>query len=346
MPASVFPPATYCARCHAGAYHQWEQSLHRNSFREPFYKKNVDLLNDSKGIEFSRHCEGCHNPIALFSGALTPKSQLIRTFDDDGITCSVCHSIEKLQPMRGNGAYVLAAPSVMVDAAGRRIPGVVPDAEILAHPDRHARAVMQPFYRSSEFCGACHNSNLPVSLTGLNWLRGFSTYDEWRASSYSHESPLPYYEKPAANCQTCHMQPEAANPGDAASRGGAISSHRWLGGNTAVPFYYQMQEQLDRTQAFLQRQRLAVDIFALQPATAGADTGLIAAPGEPTGAIKPGEAYKALVLVQNSGIGHSLVPEQRDIYEAWLEFAVTSGGGTIWRSGGLLPDGRARSFRA
>ncbi|MGH9481421.1 MAG: multiheme c-type cytochrome [Terriglobales bacterium] len=337
MPASAFPSAAYCGHCHAAAYRQWQESLHRNAFREPFYKKNVDLLNETKGIEYSRHCEGCHNPIALFSGALTPHATLTRSFDGDGITCSVCHSITKLQPMRGNGAYVMGMPAVMTDAGGRRMPGMVPDSEILAHPDLHARAVMQPFYRSAEFCGTCHNSNLPGSLTGYKWLRGFGTYDEWQASAYSHSSPLPFYDKPVATCQTCHMAPEPAGPGEMAEHAGNIASHRWLGGNTAVPFYYGMKEQLQRTQEFLSRQKIAIDIFALQPA---GSSRLLGAPGDPAATVSPGETVVALVVVKNTGLGHSLVPEQRDIYEAWLEFAVAAADGRrVWQSGGILPGG-------
>lgn len=55
-----FPPASQCARCHPGVHRQWLESAHRNSFREPFYKKNVDLLIQERGIEVTRHCEGCH----------------------------------------------------------------------------------------------------------------------------------------------------------------------------------------------------------------------------------------------------------------------------------------------
>ena len=99
----AFPTAAYCGHCHTGAYHQWSESLHRNAFREPFYLKNVTFLNDTKGIEYSRHCEGCHSPISLLSGALTQNSHVDRKVsDDEGVTCSVCHSIAKLQPMKGN----------------------------------------------------------------------------------------------------------------------------------------------------------------------------------------------------------------------------------------------------
>src|SRR4051812_47477098 len=71
----LVPSAAYCANCHQEAHKQWRESAHANSFREPFYIKNVQVLIDTKGIEYTRHCEGCHNPTALFSGALTKGSR-------------------------------------------------------------------------------------------------------------------------------------------------------------------------------------------------------------------------------------------------------------------------------
>src|SRR5438045_506001 len=66
-----FPKAEFCAKCHEDAHKEWRQSAHANSFRNPFYIKNVNQLIDTKGIEYTRHCDGCHNPIALFTGALS-----------------------------------------------------------------------------------------------------------------------------------------------------------------------------------------------------------------------------------------------------------------------------------
>ncbi len=61
----AFPTAQYCGHCHQEAYHQWRESVHSNSFRAPWYLKNVNTLIDEKGVQYSRHCEGCHNPVAL-----------------------------------------------------------------------------------------------------------------------------------------------------------------------------------------------------------------------------------------------------------------------------------------
>jgi Tfp pilus assembly protein PilF len=56
-----------------------------------------------------------------------------------------------------------------------------------------------------------------------------------------------------------------------------------------------------------------------------------------------------MVVIQNKNIGHSLIPEVRDLYEAWVEFTVTQADGKeIYHSGFLKPDGtldrRAHSF--
>ena len=205
---SSFPTAKYCGHCHQEAYEQWRQTAHANSFRAPWYIKNTNLLRDTKGIEYTRHCEGCHNPIALVSGALTKGSPIDRHFDQDGVTCSVCHSIQKVDT-RGTGSYVIAQPAVMVDADGKPIYGEVSDKEVLAHLDRHSKAVMKDFYHTSEFCSACHKAALPKILNDYKWQRAIFLYDEWQQASFTKQSPLPFYVKPSVStCQTCHMPSE------------------------------------------------------------------------------------------------------------------------------------------
>ena len=101
----AFLPATYCAHCHEEAYRQWRQALHSNAFRTPFYRTSVNILPRTIGIEYTRHCDSCHNPIGVLSGALTQDSPVDRSFDEDGVTCTACHSIERVQSTVGNGGY-------------------------------------------------------------------------------------------------------------------------------------------------------------------------------------------------------------------------------------------------
>ncbi len=346
---SNFLSAEYCGHCHEASYHQWRESAHANANRAPWYKSNVHLLNVEKGIAFSRHCEGCHNPVALLGGDLTKGAPESHSYDADGVSCSFCHAVQKVDT-RGTGSYTVGVPAVLVDETGAPIRRPVSDGEILAHLDRHSAAVMKPFYKTSEYCAACHKAALPQELTDYKWLRAMSPYDEWQNSSFAGQSPLPFYSKPAVStCETCHMQREALVGRDPGAKKGMLASHRWLGANTLIPQYYDYKEQSEKIRAYLKNNVLNVDIFALEeasPAPAkGASAGNIEAlpPIAPLGSVPfrvtPGQKLTVSVVIQNKGAAHSLVPEQRDMYEAWVDFTVKNAAGELLAESGALQVG-------
>jgi Tfp pilus assembly protein PilF len=345
----AFPKATYCAHCHQQAYSMWRQALHSNSFRTPFYRTSVNILPRTKGIEFTRHCDSCHNPIGVLAGAMTQKSKVDRQFDSDGLTCTTCHSIQQLKSTEGNGGFVMGVPAVMVDENGKRIPGEVPYDEILKHPERHSKAVMKDFYRTPEFCAACHKANLPNPLNDYKFVRAFTVYDEWQNSKFSQRNPLTFYTGDFKTCQTCHMVrvPALSQNQEYGAKHGTFASHRWLAGNTAVPFYYRFDEQLQKTIEFLQSGAyLNVDLFAIRKRNSEE---MIAPLGLKPFTLAANDTVQTMVVIQNKNIGHSLIPEVRDLYEAWVEFTVTQQDGKeIYHSGFLNPDGmldrRAHSF--
>ena len=350
MSPKSFPTAQYCGHCHQEAYHQWRESIHSNSFRAPWYLKNVNSLIDEKGVQYARHCEGCHNPVALLSGDLSQGMPKKRPFEDEGVTCSTCHSIVSTDST-GTGSYVMGTPAVLVDEAGAPITRPVSDAEILAHLDRHSKAVMRPLYQTAEFCAACHKAAIPRSLDDYKWLRAISLYDEWQGASFTKQSPLPFYRKDVVStCQTCHMVREPLPTGaiDPGAKDGQLISHRWAAGNTLIPQYYKFDEQAEKVVAFLKNASdgkgvLNVDIFALEKenaAATAADQVLVAPLGLTAFSLTPGETLVAGVVIQNKGIGHSFIPEQRDFYEAWVDFTVKDASGkTLVESGFIQPDG-------
>ncbi len=341
------PSAQWCGHCHQGIYAEWRQSAHANSFRTPWYTKNVNLLIDQRGIERSRHCEGCHNPTALFSGMLTtgaPRDAVARPFDQDGVTCMTCHAIRSLQAERGLGSYVMGVPAAMVDEKGSPVTGLPSDADIYAHLDRHRAAVMRDIYKQPEFCGTCHKANLPRTLNDYKWLRAFTTYDEWQQSAWAGKSPIPFFPKDkVSTCQTCHM-PLAASDDPAAKiagNDGEVHSHRWPGANTAIPVEYGYDEQMETVIAFLKKS-LRVEVFGVQVEHAGKTSPVVAPLDDPANlkkagyALHGGDIATVDVVVQNTAIGHSLVPEQRDMYESWLAVEVHDDHGRlVYESGGL-----------
>lgn len=346
----AFPEAEYCGTCHQEAYSQWRQALHSNAFRTPFYRTSVNILirDKTRGIASARHCDSCHNPIGVLSGALTENSKIDRAkFDSDGLTCMTCHSVVKINNPNGNAGLTMGVPAVMVDEKGNRIPGEVPYAEILEHPERHSQAVMHDFLHKPEFCAACHKANLPATLNDYKFVRAFTAYDEWQQSKFSQRNPLTFYTADFTTCQGCHMKRNATVLEDYGAKNGTFASHRWLAGNTAVPFYYGFDEQLDKTIEFLRSGNyLNVDVFALRKN--GAEK-MIAPLGSVAYDLAPSDAVEAYVVIQNKNIGHSLIPEVRDLYEAWVEFTVKDAQGKeIYHTGFLKPDGmldpRAHSF--
>ena len=348
-----FPTAEYCGHCHQEAHKQWRESAHSNANRVPYYLKNVAMLNDTKGVEFSRHCEGCHDPISVVAGALTQGAPKKRPYDQDGVTCTVCHSIQKVDT-RGTGSYVMGVPAVLVDEDGKPITRKVSDGEILAHLDRHSKAVMKDFYRTSEFCSSCHKAALPRTLNDYKWQRAIFLYDEWQNSSFAKQSPLPFYVKDSVStCQTCHMQREGLKLTDSGAKKGQLASHRWLGANTVIPKIYGFDEQAAQDRAVPSEQRLQCRHLrhrtrrnGRQQLVDGRSPPPLASPNSPS---HPGETITADVVIQNKGIAHSHVPEQRDFYESWVEFTVKdSTGKTLHQSGFIKPNGdldeRAHSF--
>ena len=335
-----FPTAQYCGHCHQESHKQWRESAHSNSNRVPYYLRNVGLLNTEKGIEFSRHCEGCHDPIALVAGALTDGAPKKRPYDQDGVTCSVCHAIQKVDT-RGTGSYTMGVPAVLVDAAGAPITRPVTDAEILTHLDRHSAAVMRPFYKTSEFCASCHKAALPHTLNDYKWQRAMSPYDEWQNSSFAKQSPLPFYKKDTVStCQTCHMQTEALAGKDYGAKNGKLASHRWLGANSLIPKLYGFEEQGSRIEQFLKNSVFNVDLFALEQGGKQEAATLIAPLGQTAFTLSATGPVTVSVVIQNKGIAHSHVPEQRDMYESWVKFTVTDAAGKVLHaSGDLQPSG-------
>ncbi|HZM89542.1 MAG TPA: tetratricopeptide repeat protein [Blastocatellia bacterium] len=365
IPVDQFFPASRCLTCHADTHAAWSESLHRNAAREPFYRESADILLRSRGIESTRHCESCHTPVALFSGALTkdaPKQEApFTSLDHEGVTCTVCHSITEAR-LDGTGSFTIRRPALLAKGDGSPIFGNFTDQQILADVPGHKRAVMRPLLRQPEFCATCHKVDAPPSLKGYKKVRRSSTYDEWQQSGASHESILPYYRRDArADCRACHM-PRIESTNDRAAKTGMIASHRWLGANTVAPLFYGQQTQAALIETFLKKDHLSVDIFAIRnestgdllmplpkPETATPRLGALTSKSV-TLNLLPGAEVTVEVVVANRNIAHSFPPQVRDLYECWVEFeAIDRVGKTIYHSGFIKPDGmldeRAHVYR-
>ena len=310
----------------------------RNAFREPFYQANVNHLIRDRGIAVTRHCESCHNPVALFSGALTKDAKIERPFDDEGVTCSVCHSIQSATT-EGIGSYTIAPPALLELTDGRRIKDAS-DRDIFADVESHRRAMMRPLLQQPEFCASCHKAAVVPALNGRKWFRTFSVFDEWQQSAFSGETVQPLNARAYENCQSCHM-PRQQTTG--------YALHRWPGGNTAIPAHYGWPQQVKATEEFLKKDIISVDIFALHRPTT--DPPAVIAPIQDSTTVNAGQKVSVDVVLANRGVGHSFPAELRDMFEAWVEFKATDARGKVLiHSGAVSADGTlewsAHAYRA
>jgi tetratricopeptide (TPR) repeat protein len=276
----------------------------------------------------------------LFTGALTKNSKVKRPFDDDGVSCIACHSIQSANS-KGIGGYVMGEPALLVKEDGTRLLAAVTDQQILDDIPSHRRAMMRPLLRQPEFCGACHKSQVPRELNDYKFLRAFMVADELQMSSFSKESPHPFYVRDKETCNSCHMKREAAPLFDVSAKQGKLASHRWAAANTAIPFFYKWPEQLDAVTKFLENDALGIDIFAIRRKSRGVTPEEFIAPvNRSSFTIAGGDRITTDVVITNKNIGHSFPPELRDFYEAYVELTVTGDAGKqLYSSGFIKPDG-------
>jgi tetratricopeptide (TPR) repeat protein len=140
------------------------------------------------------------------------------------------------------------------------------------------------------------------------------------------------------------MQREPLKTTDYGAKQGQLASHRWLGANTVVPQYYHYDEQGKRIVEFLQANVFNVDIFGIEtgePEKNGASTAKLVAPlGSAPFELQGAQRVTVSVVIQNKGIAHSHVPEQRDMYESWVEFTVKDASGKVIAESGDVKPGK------
>ncbi len=332
--------AETCRRCHPDAVAQWETSAHRfSSFNNPFYRTSVEKFRETAGKERSQWCAGCHDPAIMLAGNMTKEIDPLVPESQAGLTCLACHAIDRLHGLEGNGNYNIAdeTPSPYLFDSAADGPGrFLADQLIKAKPGPHKRMMLKPFFRTSEFCSACHKVSLDVPVNSYRFFRGQNEYDNWHDSGVSQNAARTFYLPKAVKvCQDCHMPPEDAPLGDVAAKNGKIRSHRFLAVNTALPYVRGDFDTIDRIERFLRDEKLTVDLFAMQ--VGPQETDLIRAIDRSLPNLVPGEEVVFEVVVRNKGVGHTFPGGTNDSNESWIDFRVTDAesGEELMRSGAI-----------
>ncbi len=197
-PYGAFEPDAVCIECHLDITRQHHQAMMSQSYVhhwdeiEYFELALPHALKDEKVAGVKAGCNGCHAPLAFLAGDIPPKRPAENTRANEGVSCDLCHSIvgyEGEVPFNFN----------WIVEPGEVKQGVRNGTESPYHGIKP-----NPFLRSADFCGTCHNERDPFD----QWVK--ATHLEWR------ESPQ---GKAGIVCQDCHMPPAAGN--SAPEAGGA-----------------------------------------------------------------------------------------------------------------------------
>lgn len=288
IPKSFFLESETCKQCHADIYREWEGSAHHfSSFNNQWYRKSIEYMQDTVGIQPSKWCAGCHDPALLLTGMFDrPVREVENTPEGQaGLGCVMCHSIVAVQSTMGQNNYVLEYPPLN-DLANSKNPVVhnLVDFLLKLNPEPHRRVFMKPFVKrqTAQFCSACHKVHLDFPVNHYRWVRGFNEYDNWQASGISGEGARSFYYPPhPQTCSDCHMP--LVRSSDFGNYAGLIHSHRFPAANTALPYENEDAKQLETVENFMKANQVTVDIFGISPEAPRTERTTAPLPTEGTG---------------------------------------------------------------
>src|SRR5262245_8997065 len=353
----------YCMKCHEDIYKDHLHSAHKfSSFNNPAYLFSVRETRKTAGIQASRWCAGCHDPVPFLSGQFDdPK------FDDEknptahaGITCTVCHAMVKVNSTRGNGDYVIEEPEHYPFAFSKNaFLQEVNNRLIKAKPDFHKKTFLKPFHKTSDFCSTCHKVSLPVELNQYKeFPRGQDHFYTSELAGVRHGARSFYYPpKAQPNCAGCHMPLEPSNDFGARDFDGSGErkrhSHFFPAANTGLAWLIAQQphrspaevelalravkknaEFLRGTDPEGKDRKMRIDVFGIKEG--GTIDGKLTQLRPALPALKPGETYLVDVVVRTVGMGHPFTQGTADSNEVWVDFEARSGKRSLGRSGGMI----------
>ena len=191
-----------CATCHVDFARQHEQAMMSQCYThhwdeiEYFGLAVPHAEKEPKVAGVKAGCNGCHAPLAFLAGDVPPPRPETKGRANESVSCDICHTITGFAGEVPFNFNWISEPGKLKQGprAGRESP--------------HHETVENPFLRTAEFCGTCHNEKDPWGL----WVK--STHLEWK------EGP---HGKAGIVCQECHMPPAA---GYTATMGEALPDAR------------------------------------------------------------------------------------------------------------------------
>jgi len=338
-----------CGSCHTDIYEQWLSSTHRQAASDPAYVKNINLLEQNRGITATRYCEGCHAPVALLTGQLTPGGKHGGVPDTpahlEGVGCMGCHGIDHIVHLNGTASYTFdPKEQYLFDSGSTLLQQKLRNFLIRLNPEPHKQAMGPELMQDPKLCASCHEQFMDKSMNDWGWVKMQSEYTHWLASPFSGQNEKSFQSGDVMTCQTCHF-PLVAGTDPSADGNGMIHSHRSLGANTVLPWLNGDTEQLAATEDFLKSAKLLVDIEAPNRTDTVQNHQFVNQELRPLNSdntpffLYLGEESTIRVAVTNRMVGHAFPAGTTDINQAWLYITVNDADNEIIYQSGQLNEG-------
>jgi tetratricopeptide (TPR) repeat protein len=361
----------YCMKCHGDIYKDHLHSAHRfSSFNNPAYLFSVLETRKTAGVQASRWCAGCHDPVPFFSGQFDKEEfnkseELLKNpTAHAGITCTVCHSITHINSTRGNGDYVIEEPLHYPFAKSTNpLLQYLNNQMVKAKPEFHKKTFLKPFHKTAEFCSTCHKVSLPVELNQYKeFLRGQDHYNTYLLSGVSGVGTRSFYypREAKSNCAQCHMPLKESNDFGAKDfdKTGTrkVHNHLFPAANTGLPWMLSLDRERFkegpfsieefRKSAFVHAdflrgtdpegkdRKLRIDLFGVKEG--GTIDGKLTVLRPELPKLKPGEKYLVEVVVRTVNLGHPFSQGTVDSNEIWADFQASQKGTVFGRNGGMI----------
>jgi len=334
-----------CAACHGEIFEQWRSSMHAKAASDKAYQTNINLLAKTRGMATTRYCEGCHAPVALLSGQLTPGGRLDTPGHlEEGVGCLGCHGIGEIIHTNGVASYKYTPPEPYLFAGfSHPLVKAIHNYLLKLNPVQHRKDMARTNLAQPQMCATCHAQFMDESMNDWGWVKMQDEYTAWSKGPFSKQSQHTFSESIMQRCQDCHF-PLQPGKDPSANADGLIRTHRSLGANTAIPWIDGDREQLERVTQFLQANRVAVTIDNPNRAQAvRSDRPIdpsVASVTENPGYYYLGEEVVINVVVNNVTVGHDFPGGTTDINEVWLHVRAVDGNNrVIFESGGIADNG-------
>ena len=329
------------AGCHTQITDEWRVSAHRWAAMDPFFQKVQSVMAEQNGPESTRYCGGCHDPISLFSGT---KNILVEDLTglrgyQEGVSCLSCHGVRETD-LQGNANYVMSQPSTYLwQWSESGLAKTASDFLIRTYPDEHNK-LSKRVYKAPEYCAACHKQFIDEEVNRVGWVQLQNQYDNWKASHWFVEGdPTRTIE-----CRECHMPLVASSDparGDIvdynrAADDGMHRSHRFLGANSMVPAFLEIEgheEQVELTEQWLQGKFEVPEIAEKWRAGPVIEMAL-----EVPESAAPGDKIAMRLVMTANKVGHDFPTGPLDIIQSWVELRVYDPAGEEIFTSGVVDD--------